>query len=471
MNKSNLWVRLGGVLLMCLLCAYYLYPISRNLKLGIDLDGGYSMLYEIDDAGLSSVEKNKLATQVIDVLKKRVDPENVRNLVWRPIGENRIEIQMPRSSSEIVTRREQFDANRTQLEKTNLTVADLYAVLGQEGDVRQKSVNDLSQYDTRRKELLPAMLQAYDARMQAQKAGNNDGVLKAQADLDRAIDNLLATNFPMQKLMDALETGGGQRDQVVPDMVAKYPLRKALIQKLAGAYDDWSKVKSGLDDPSDLRRLLRGAGVLEFRILAEPGDPDVQQYKQQLAERGPRIRKGDAYGWFLAKDEEFSRAGSNAVTAKYGEKLYVLANLSSEKGLIATGAERKWKLVRATPRYDLQNAGFSVDFQLDEYGGQLFGELTATNLHKRLCILLDNEAMSAPTIQSRIGTNGQITGRFSNEQAQNLAQTLNAGALPARLKEPPLSIRSVGSTLGETNRNMGLRASYLGMIAVPCTLR
>ena len=47
-----------------------------------------------------------------------------------------------------------------------------------------------------------------------------------------------------------------------------------------------------------------------------------------------------------------------------------------------------------------------------------------------------------------------------------LAQTLNAGALPARLKEPPLSIRSVGSTLGETNKNMGLRASYLGMIAV-----
>jgi SecD/SecF fusion protein len=466
MSKSNLWTRLGGVLVLCLLCAYYLYPISRTLKLGIDLDGGYSMLYEIDDSGLKDFEKTKLATQVIDVLKKRVDPDNVRNLVWRPIGVNRIEIQMPRSSSEIVTRREQFDKMHTQLEKTNLTVADLYVALRLTGQPRQKALEELAQYDSKRAELLPAMVQAYDARMQAQQAGKNDDVLKAQGDLDRAIDSLLATNFPMQRLMDALEAGGVQRDQVVPDMTAKYPLRKELIQKLAGAYDDWSKVKSGLDDPSDLRRLLRGAGVLEFRILAEPGDPDVQQYRQQLAERGPRVRKGDIYGWYLAKDEEFGRSGSSAVTAKYGEKLYVLAYLSSEKGLVASGTERKWKLVRATPRYDLQNAGFAVDFQLDEYGGQLFGELTATNLHKRLCILLDNEAISAPTIQSRIGTNGQITGRFSNEQAQNLAQTLNAGALPARLKEPPLSIRSVGSTLGETNRNMGLRASYLGLIAV-----
>ncbi len=465
MNKSNLWLKLGGVVLLCLLFVYYLYPISRSLKLGIDLDGGYSLLYEIDDTGLRDFEKSKLADQVIEILKKRVDPDSVRNLVWRPIGKNRIEIQMPRSSSEIVERREQFETTREQLEQTNVTVADLYAALGKTGQQRQDALAAFAKHDPQRTDLVLPMVQAYDARMQAQQARNDEGVKKAQVDLDRAIDNLLATNFPFQRLMDALETGGNQRAQVVAQLTQKYPARKVLIEKLAGAYDQWAKVKSGLDDPMDLRRLLRGAGVLEFRILAEPGDPDVQQYKQQLQERGPRTHRGDAYGWFLAKPEEFGREGSNAVTGSYGEKLYVLAYLSPEKGLVA-GGSHAWKLVRATPRYDLQHAGYAVDFQLDEYGGQLFGELTAHNLHKRLCILLDNEAISAPVIQSRIGTNGQITGRFSMEQAQELAQTLNAGALPARLKEPPVSIRSVGPTLGATNRQMGLNASYLGLIAV-----
>jgi SecD/SecF fusion protein len=465
MNKSNLWLKLGGVVLLCLLCVYYLYPIHRSLKLGIDLNGGYSLLYEIDDTGLRDFEKANLANQVIDVLKKRVDPDNVRNLVWRPIGTNRIEIQMPLSSPEILERRAKFDATRKQLEQTNLTVANLYAALAKTGQQRQDALAALAKYDPQRETLIKPMVQAYDARMQAQEAKDDEAIRKAQADLDRAIDNLLATNFPFQRLMDALEIGGNQRARVVPELTQKYPARKELIEKLAAAYDDWAKVKSGLDDPSDLRRLLRGAGVLEFRILAEPGDPDVQQYKQQLQERGPRIHKGDVYGWFLAKPEEFGREGDNAVTGKYGEKLYVLAYLTPEKGLIAGGAH-PWKLVRAAPRYDLQHAGYAVDFQLDEYGGQLFGELTAHNLHKRLCILLDNEAISAPVIQSRIGTNGQITGRFSMEQAQNLAQTLNAGALPARLKEPPVSIRSVGPTLGATNRAMGLRASCIGLIAV-----
>ncbi len=465
MNRSNLWLKISGVVLLCLLCVYYLYPISRSLKLGIDLNGGYSMLYEIDDSGLSTFEKDKLANQVIDVLKKRVDPENVRNLVWRPIGGNRIEIQMPLASSDIAERRAQFEKTFDQIKNTNLTIADLNAALGQPAATRQQTLDKMAEFDPRRVAMMPALTAAHDARVQAQQANDKDAAAKAQIDLDRAIDSLLTTNFPMQRLMDSLESEGPQAVQVPQQLTEQYPARKAMIAQLTAAYHDWSKIKTGLDDPSDLRRLLRGAGVLEFRILAEPGEPDIQQYKQQIQERGPRIRKGDVYGWFLAKPEEFGREGGTAVTAKYGDKLYVLGHLSSEKGLTA-GGSRPWKLVRATPRYDLQHAGFSVDFQLDDYGGQLFGELTATNRQKRLCILLDNEAMSAPTIQSRIGTNGQITGRFSNEQAQNLAQVLNAGALPARLKEPPISQRSIGPTLGATNREMGLRASRLGFIAV-----
>ncbi len=462
MNRGNLWLKLAGVALLCLLFGFYVY--SKPLKLGIDLDGGYSLLYEIDESGLNQAEKADLAERVIKVLKKRVDPESVRNLVWRPIGTNRLEIQMPRPSDQVMAQREQFDEAFAALEQTNVGVGDLYDIMALQGEAREQALEKVVAYAPQREQIVPELVQAYDALMQARQAGDAAASDAAQARLDAAIDKMLDTNFPIQRLMDALEIGGGHRDRTIAALLKEYPARQPLVEKLSAVYTNWASVKSGLDDPADLRRLLRGAGVLEFRILVEPTEPDVRQYVQQLTERGPRVRAGDQYGWFLVANPADFR-GDGRVIEEYAGKSYVLAHLSPQKGL-TTGGRYPWKLVRATPRYDMQNAGFAVDFQLDEFGGQLFSELSSQNIGNQLAILLDNEVMSAPVIQSRIGANGQITGRFSMEQAQELAQVLNAGALPARLKEPPLSVRSIGSTLGETNRMMGLRASYIGLAAV-----
>lgn len=464
MNKSNLWMRLAGIVGLCLLAGFYLWPPDKSLKLGIDLDGGYSLLYEIDDTDLDETQKHDLADNVISILKKRVDPDNVRNLVWRAIGDNRLEIQMPRPSNEIQRNRERFDEAHKNLEATNVNVRDLYAALRLPTGQRDEAFQGMAKHAPQRSELVGPLVQAYEATAQARQAGNADALAKAQTDLDAAIDRVLATNFPLQKLLDSLDIQGAQATQAVQDLSKQYPAREDLITRLADAHQAWAKVKSGLDDPSDLRRLLRGAGVLEFRILAEPSDPGVDEFKDQLQRSGPRVQRGDRYAWFVTrKAEEF--VNSNAVTQRYGDKVYVLAYNTSDKGLLAK-SQRPWKLVGAKPEYDLQHAGFRVDFKLDAWGGELFSELTGQNLRRRLLILLDNEAISAPTIQSRIGAEGQITGKFSSDEARNLAQVLNAGALPARLKEPPLSIRSIGSTLGETNRQMGLKASYIGVAAV-----
>src|SRR6266700_4642870 len=70
-------------------------PLDRkmNLKPGLDIQGGISLLYEIKTtAGTSAPD---IATKVAEALKRRVDPDGVRNLVWRPQPPNRLEIQMP----------------------------------------------------------------------------------------------------------------------------------------------------------------------------------------------------------------------------------------------------------------------------------------------------------------------------------------------------------------------------------------
>src|SRR4051794_20652129 len=70
-----------------------------NLRPGIDIAGGTSLLYEIKQPeGAPPVGNGSLAEQVASLLKKRVDPNGVRNLIWRPQGDTRLEIQLPRST-------------------------------------------------------------------------------------------------------------------------------------------------------------------------------------------------------------------------------------------------------------------------------------------------------------------------------------------------------------------------------------
>src|ERR1700677_3510135 len=71
------------------------------LKPGIDMVGGVSLIFKIkppDVSGPINVGASTLAEQVMQALKKRVDPDGVRNLVWRPIGSDELEIQMPLTS-------------------------------------------------------------------------------------------------------------------------------------------------------------------------------------------------------------------------------------------------------------------------------------------------------------------------------------------------------------------------------------
>jgi SecD/SecF fusion protein len=74
--------------------------------------------------------------------------------------------------------------------------------------------------------------------------------------------------------------------------------------------------------------------------------------------------------------------------------------------------------------------------------------------------------MSHATIQDRITERGRITGDFTLERVQELVRTLEAGSLPARLKETPLMEKTIGPSLGETNRRHGIQAAIWAGIAV-----
>ncbi len=106
-----------------------------------------------------------------------------------------------------------------------------------------------------------------------------------------------------------------------------------------------------------------------------------------------------------------------------------------------------------------------VSFKFNTVGGRKFGEVTKENIGRQLAIVLDDEVISAPVIQSAIlGGSGVITGNFTSEEANDLALLLRSGALPAPLEV--LEERTVGAGLGADSIKAGIIASVIGLIMV-----
>lgn len=120
-------------------------------------------------------------------------------------------------------------------------------------------------------------------------------------------------------------------------------------------------------------------------------------------------------------------------------------------------------LVDAQPNF--QEGEPVVSFKFNSLGGKKFGEVTKNNIGERLAIVLDNEVISAPTIQSAIlGGSGIISGSFTVKSANDLSLLLRSGALPAPLEV--LEERTVGAGLGADSIQEGVVASIIGLAAV-----
>jgi preprotein translocase subunit SecD len=106
-----------------------------------------------------------------------------------------------------------------------------------------------------------------------------------------------------------------------------------------------------------------------------------------------------------------------------------------------------------------------VSFRFNTSGARKFGDYTAANIGSPFAIVLDDEVISAPTIQSHIpGGSGIITGNFDVETSTNLAILLRAGALPAGLDF--LEERTVGPELGQDSIDAGKVATIVAFVAV-----
>jgi len=500
-NRLMKWILVIGLVVLSITI---LWPPREKLKGGIDLVGGTSMLFEIDTAGLDPMAQRDLSTRVMSVLKDRVDPKGQLNLEWRPVGNSRLEIRMPRPPKEALERRERYNATIEQVRARNITRYDVETALNAGEAARDAALQALVRSVEERPPRIEALKTAYADYLAAQQADDPAATDAASAVYEEAMDSLLATSLGIQRLSDALALEDAKkRDEQLQRLRATFPAYDAgtitepegkLITKVMLAYDRWAENKADLEDPSDLKRRIRGAGVLEFRILADrdPNNPThtldpnpalkqpISKYTEQLAQYGARPRPGDRFIWlplqdvlrFLHLDEmsqfdEQKDLPGRPIIEEYAGLHYALLHSDPAYGMLHGGAAAsRWKLTAAFPDQNPLTGENVVSFALDARGGRLFGELTGGNVDRDLCIMLDNKAMSYARINERITERCQISGHFSPEQVNDLVRVLEAGSLPARLKDTSLQETTIGPSLGETNRRNGVQAAVWGAVAV-----
>jgi preprotein translocase subunit SecD len=127
------------------------------------------------------------------------------------------------------------------------------------------------------------------------------------------------------------------------------------------------------------------------------------------------------------------------------------------------------KKVAAVTGQDLRSARASVDennrpavsFTLSNEGGRKFGKVSGENIGRQLAIILDGRVQSAPTLETRINSEGRITGSFTPEEVSDLSLKLRSGALPAKLDY--LEEQTIGPTLGADSIRSGILASAVGL--------
>lgn len=243
---------------------------------------------------------------------------------------------------------------------------------------------------------------------------------------------------------------------VAEPQISKYGQSKIVVQL------------PGIQDPSQAKRIIGKTALLEFRLVDDETDffanivPPEGIYKNTEV---ASTKKTVSYLWTYEKDvnklEDFVKTltppvGKTILLGK-GEggkiwRTYVVESISEITGEFLRDAVVRMNSITNEPY---------ILITFNSEGASRFERITGENVGKRLAIILDEKVFSAPVIREKIsGGVATIEGRFTIEEARELASVLRAGALPAPVEFE--EERTVGPSLGQDSIRKGIFASLTG---------
>jgi preprotein translocase subunit SecD len=306
--------------------------------------------------------------------------------------------------------------------------------------------------------------------------------------------------------------------EIVRNRVDQYGVSEPNVQKLGG-----SRIiveLPGVSREQEVRQLLQGTALLEFKLLKEPdvayrvmdaidkvlvsstvtdstdttlaaasGDttkvstPEGEMTPAELASKHP------FYAAVVVNAQQFP--GEAVVMEENKEKVRRMLDRDEVKRVIPAdmqflfsakarlfGDGRKYFMLypvrstaeltggvitRAQHNVDPNYNQWIVTMEMNNEGARDWARITGANINKRIAIVLDNAVFSAPVVRNKIsGGNSQIEGMENQDEARLLEIVLKAGALPAPVEI--IEQRSVGPSLGEDSIRTGLFSAGLATL-------
>jgi SecD/SecF fusion protein len=243
----------------------------------------------------------------------------------------------------------------------------------------------------------------------------------AREDLDvaaRGEDGITLTLTP-EGLQQSTTRAVEQSLEVIRQRVDQVGVAEPTIQRIGA--DRILVQLPGLQDPAQLRALLGSTAKMSFHLLGDDSSPDGVRTLLDAEGNSYRVRN-----------------------------------------TVVLGGDR---LSDASAGFDSQTGEPIVNFRFDRAGAREFGAITTEHVGRPFAIVLDGQVLSAPVIREPIlGGAGQISGRFTVQEAGTLSALLRAGALPAKLTV--IEERSVGADLGADVIQKGVYAGIGAFVFV-----
>jgi len=275
----------------------------------------------------------------------------------------------------------------------------------------------------------------------AQDAAFRQAATEVQANFDRSSSVNGSYTFTMKPniQVNLRNEAVVQARQTIERRVNELGVTEPSISQQGAGGDEILVQLPGVTDIDKAKAIMGSPGLLELKIV-EQGPAAT---KEQLMTNGQ-----------VPAGMEILPGASNTPGEAASTVYYLVRRAAA-----VTGTD----LRNARPTLDENNQP-AVSFTLSNEGGRKFGKVTGDNVGRQLAIVLDGRVQSAPRIETRINSDGRITGSFTQDEVQNLSMILRSGALPAPLTY--LQERTVGPSLGADSIRSGIIASAAGLFAI-----
>jgi len=255
-------------------------------------------------------------------------------------------------------------------------------------------------------------------------------------------ENTWTVSMKAQSLAELKQRAVSQAIETIRNRIDQLGVTEPVIEEHGlGQYQILVQLPD-VDDPARVKEIMQSTAMLEIRQSLGGPYPSEQAALQE-------------HGGVLPPDAVLLPGRSLGATQADSGPVWYLVSRSSA----VTGRD----LRDATPSRN-ENGLPSVNFNLSNEGGRRFAAFTGAHVGDNLAVVLDGKVQEVAVIKEQIHDRGNIEGRFTEQEAKDLAMILRSGALPAGIKY--LEERTVGPSLGSDSIRAGVTAAVIGMMAV-----